>query len=128
MLTNFLGACDVADFQPRRFLLQTGAKHYGLHLGPNLIPQFETDPRVEYEPNFYYYEEDALWKYCSSHGVEWNVARPSFIIGAVGDNLLNHLYGIAVYAAVQAHLKQPLKFPASVQMWDCIVDQVSSDV
>lgn len=126
MLVNFLKACDFAGFKPRRFMLQTGAKNYGLHLGPNLIPQFENDPRVGGEPNFYYPQEDALKEYCSKRNVGWNVARPSFILGAVGDNLLNHLYGLAIYASVQGHLKRPLQFPASLQMWDMIFDQSSA--
>lgn len=31
-----------------------GAKNYGVHLGPSKVPQEESDPRVELEPNFYY--------------------------------------------------------------------------
>ena len=44
--------------------------------------------------------------------------RPSYIIGAVRDNLLSHMVGIAVYAAVQAHIKQPLAVPDDYVAWD----------
>lgn len=48
----------------------------------------------------------------------WNVVRPSYIIGAVRDNLLNHMVGFAIYASVQAHLQQPLEFPGDYLAWD----------
>lgn len=44
--------------------------------------------------------------------------RPSYIIGAVRDNQLNYMFGFAVYAAVSARLKQPLKFPGDYLAWD----------
>lgn len=46
------------------------------------------------------------------------MVRPSYIIGAVRDNLLNHMVGLAVYASVCAHLKQPLAFPGDYMAWD----------
>lgn len=44
--------------------------------------------------------------------------RPSYIIGAVRDNLLNHMVGLAAYCAVQAHLGQPIAFPGDYVAWD----------
>ena len=103
--------------KPKRFFLQTGGKHYGVHLGPVLTPTFETDPRPTIENNFYYHQQDRLAEWCLKKGVQWNVARPSIIDGAVHDSALNYLVGIAVYAAVQAHLGQPLYFPATIHEW-----------
>jgi nucleoside-diphosphate-sugar epimerase len=108
----------ISQLTPKRFLLQTGAKHYGFHMGPATSPSFESDARVTLEPNFYYPQEDLLWAYCEEVGAKWNVVRPSYIIGAVRDNLLNHMIGILVYASVQAHLKQPLAFPGDYIAWD----------
>ncbi|KAL4928355.1 SDR family oxidoreductase [Aspergillus undulatus] len=120
LLINFLGALNHASLHPKRFLLQTGAKHYGFHIGPATNPSFETDPRVTIESNFYYAQEDALASYCAATGgkVSWNVIRPSYIIGAVRDGALNHMVGLAIYAAVQAHLNQPLYFPGDYVSWD----------
>ena len=98
--------------------MQTGAKHYGFHIGPATNPSFESDPRILLENNFYYPQEDHLAKYCLDTGAQWNVVRPSYIIGAVRDNLLNHMVGIGVYAAVQAKLNQPVKFPGDYIAWD----------
>ena len=118
MLNNFLGALEQANLHPKRFLIQTGAKHYGFHIGPSTNPSFETDRRVSLEPNFYYPQEDALAAYCAARGVGWNVVRPSYIIGAVRDGALNHMIGLAIYAAIQAHLNQPLYFPGDYIAWD----------
>ena len=95
-------------------MLQTGAKHYGIHLGPALAPQHESDPRVELEPNFYYPQEDLLLDYCKETGVEWNVVRPSSILGAVKDAAMNLAYPLAVFCAVSAHLGRPLAYPGSL--------------
>lgn len=90
----------------------------GFHISPATSPSFETDPRITIENNFYYPQEDILAKYCKENGLAWNVVRPSYIIGAVRDNMLNHMNGFAVYASVQAHLKQPLVFPGDYVAWD----------
>ncbi|KAL5001184.1 hypothetical protein BDV10DRAFT_192384 [Aspergillus recurvatus] len=118
LLKNFLGALQQAKLRPKRFLLQTGAKQYGFHIGPATNPSFETDPRVSLESNFYYPQEDALASYCAATGVGWNVVRPSYIIGAVRDGALNHMIGLAIYASIQAHLNQPLYFPGDYVAWD----------
>lgn len=118
LLVNFTNGLKDAGLKPKRVLLQTGAKHYGFHIGPATNPSFETDPRVTLENNFYYPQEDSLAAYCKEAGAQWNVVRPSYIIGAVRDNLLNHMVGFAVYGAVQAHLKQPVSFPGDYLAWD----------
>lgn len=118
LIDNFLKSLILAALVPTRFLLQTGAKHYGFHIGPATSPSFETDSRVSLENNFYYPQEDLLFAYCKEVGAKWNVIRPSYIIGAVRDNLLNHMVGIAIYCAIQAHLKQPLHFPGDYIAWD----------
>jgi nucleoside-diphosphate-sugar epimerase len=118
LLDNFLGGLKLAELVPKRFLLQTGAKHYGFHIGPATSPSFESDPRITLENNFYYPQEDLLSAYCKETGAKWNVVRPSYIIGAVRDNLLNHMVAISVYGAVQAYLKQPLAFPGDFIAWD----------
>ncbi|KAH6699958.1 hypothetical protein BKA64DRAFT_714247 [Cadophora sp. MPI-SDFR-AT-0126] len=117
LLHNFLGGLTIAGVKPRRFFLQTGGKHYGVHLGPVLTPTTESDPRVTLEENFYYRQQDMLSDWCKTSNVRWNVARPSIVDGAVQGSSLNYLVGLAVYAAVEAHLGRPLRFPASIDEW-----------
>lgn len=107
-------------------MLQTGAKNYGSHLGSSKSPQVESDPRVTLEPNFYYDQEDLLFQFCKETGVEWNVVRPSFMIGAARDAAMNLAYGLGVFAAVHAHLGEPLIFPGNIASFDVIRDLSSS--
>ncbi|CAK1357288.1 hypotheticalsprotein [Cercospora beticola] len=118
LISNFIEGLKLAGLTPKRFVLQTGAKHYGFHIGPATTPSFETDPRVTLESNFYYPQEDALDRYATEAGLGWNVFRPSYIIGAVRENQLNYLVGFIVYGAVTAHLKQTLRFPADYAAFD----------
>lgn len=117
LLSNFLSALQQASITPKRFMLQTGAKKYGIHLGPTKLPQEETDPRVELEPNFYYPQEDLLFEYSKATGCGWNIAMPGPITGAVPDAAMNYAYPLAVYASVSARLGEPLEFPGDAASW-----------
>ena len=99
-------------------MLQTGAKNYGIHLGPAAVPQEETAPRVTLEPNFYYAQEDFLWSFCKTHSIDWNVCMPSGILGAVPDAAMNLVFPLGVYASVQKHLGEKLEFPCDLQAWE----------
>lgn len=117
LVSNFLEAMKVASIQPKRFMLQTGAKNYGGHLGPTKLPQEESDPRVTLEPNFYYPQEDIVAKYCKETGCGWNVCMPGPILGAVPDAAMNAAFPLAVYCAVCKKLGQPLEFPGDINSW-----------
>lgn len=101
-------------------MLQTGAKHYGVHLGPTLAPQIESDPRIDLEPNFYYPQEDALFKYCKETGTSWNIVMPASILGAVKDAAMNAVFPIGVFATVHAHLGKPMVFPGDMASYQVI--------
>ncbi|EXJ76531.1 uncharacterized protein A1O5_01039 [Cladophialophora psammophila CBS 110553] len=126
LLENFLSALVLAQIKPKRFMLQTGAKNYGVHLGPTKLPQEESDPRVELEPNFYYPQEDALFKYCREQGVGWNILMPGPILGAVPDAAMNAAFPLAVYATVCRHMHTPLEFPADAVSWQAYCSMSSS--
>jgi hypothetical protein len=126
LLGNFLAALVQAEIRPQRFMLQTGAKNYGVHLGPTKVPQEETDPRVELEPNFYYPQEDSLFAYGKQEGVGWNICMPGPILGAVPDAAMNAAFPLAVYAAVSKHLGVPLQFTADVASWQMYQSMSSS--
>ncbi|KAF4782571.1 NAD dependent epimerase/dehydratase [Colletotrichum scovillei] len=117
LLQNFLGGLEKSAIRPKRIVLQTGAKNYGGHIGQAISPFVESAKRVTSEPNFYYPQEDALFDHCARTGAQWNVIRPSWIIGAVESAQMNAFYGLGVYAAVQAHLGRPLEFPGTMAAW-----------
>jgi hypothetical protein len=99
-------------------MLQTGAKNYGIHLGPAENPQEETAPRVTLEPNFYYPQEDFLWDFCKKHSIDWNVCMPAGILGAVPDAAMNLVFPLGVYASVQKHLGEKLEYPTDLNSWE----------
>lgn len=126
LLANFLGALPLANIKPERILLQTGAKYYGLHLGPTSMPMEENDARHGIEGNFYFPQEDLLAEFCKKNNASWVVTRPCFILGAVESASMNIVWPLAVYAAVQAHMGQPVEFPGNEAAWDAIKQQSSS--
>ncbi len=118
LLDNFLGALSQAKITPKRFLLQTGAKNYGIHLGRARTPAIESDPQpVHLEPNFYYPQEKSLFAFCKANNTSWNVIRPAWILGAVNNAQMNALHPFAIYAAVQAQKGEPLYFPGDWATW-----------
>lgn len=118
LLSNFLESLALSKSLPKRILLQLGAKYYGIHLGPAAVPQEETDPRVNLEPNFYYAQEDCLRNFTEKHGIGWNTTRPSWVPGAVPDAAMNVCLPLAIYAAVQKHVGKPLEYPADLAAWE----------
>ena len=117
MLSNILEALKIAGKIPKRFILQTGGKHCGVHLGPTLNPMEESDPRYTKEPNFYFPQEDVLWKWCAENKVEWNVTRPGFMIGAVPEAAMCIALALALYAAVQKEMGRAIEFYGGGAAW-----------
>ncbi|KIY02028.1 uncharacterized protein Z520_02166 [Fonsecaea multimorphosa CBS 102226] len=126
LLSNFLGALPLANIFPKRILLQTGAKYYGLHLGPTATPMEEDDARHGIEENFYFPQEDLLEDFCKKNNSSWVVTRPCWILGAVESAAMNVLWPLSIYASVQAHLGLPLEFPGDVTAWEAVKHQSMS--
>ena len=118
LLTNFLEALPLASIEPKRFLLQAGAKYYGLHLGPTATPMVESVPRHGIEQNFYFPQMDALAEYSKANSSSWVVTSPAFIWGATESAAMTLAYPLAVYASIQHHLGRPLEFPGDISAWE----------
>lgn len=82
------------------------------------MPMEEEDPRFLAQPNFYFNQEDLLFKWAKDNNTEWNVTRPGFIIGAVSEAAMNLAWILALYAAIQKELGQPLNFPGDIGAWE----------
>ncbi|KAL4905958.1 hypothetical protein BDW74DRAFT_177651 [Aspergillus multicolor] len=108
MLRDFVLAMQGSGM--KRLVLQTGAKQYGVHIGPTSLPSKETDPRVETLPNFYHQQEDILKELGPKQGFDWVVVRPALIVGAVKGNFMNIAIAIGVYIAVSRELHDPIAF------------------
>ena len=117
VLTNFIEALPLASAVPKRIFIQFGQKWYGVHLGATDIPDEESDPRIDLEPNLYYTQHDILAAFCAKYSIGWTCAFPSFIIGAALDSSQSLLFPLLVYASVQKYLGRPLKYPSDVAAW-----------
>jgi nucleoside-diphosphate-sugar epimerase len=118
MLSNFLGSLPLGNIKPQRFLLQTGGKHYGTHIGRARTPCLESDPAPRHlGPNFYYVQEDLLFDFCAKNDIGWNVIRPPWIIGATKSAQMSAFYPLAIYAAVAAERDLPLVFNGTWSAW-----------
>jgi hypothetical protein len=129
LLKNFLDALSIAGIIPTRFLLQTGGKHYAVHLGPTAMPMTEDTPALRVpHSNFYFPQEDTLSAWATKHKTHWTVTRPGFIIGANENAQINISYALALYAAIQRELGQKLEFPADLQAWDQLKDNTYAGI
>ncbi|KNG51467.1 nad dependent epimerase dehydratase [Stemphylium lycopersici] len=116
---NFLASLPLAGLKPKRILLQTGGKNYGVHIGRTRTPLVESDPQPKHlNPNFYYEQEDLLHRFCKEHPeTAWNIVMPAAIIGATQYASMNAFLCFGAYAAVQAHKGEPLQFSGSLHEW-----------
>lgn len=119
MFQNLLDALPLADTVPRRILLQTGGKNYGVHIGRVRTPLVESDPQPRHiADNFYYHQEDAMRLFCEKFpGTSWNVVRPFAIIGSAPSSPINTFMCFAVYAIVQAQKGEPIRFGGDLDAW-----------
>ena len=110
--------------------LLTGGKHYGMHLGPALYPQYSSHfvedetPRAP-GPNWYYDVED----YIESHQPTWTwtTFRPSFIIGYARNAPYNFGTTVAVYASLRKARGEPLTFFGDTEAGQIQWDVSSAD-
>lgn len=118
LLRNFLDSLELADIKPSRFVLQTGGKNYGMHIGRVRTPLVESEPQPRHlQTNFYYSQEDLLKSFCEQNGTAWNIIRAAFIIGASSHASMNTFYPFAVYAIVQARKGEPIAFGGDREQW-----------
>ncbi|CAJ0554475.1 Ff.00g129880.m01.CDS01 [Fusarium sp. VM40] len=119
MFDNFITGLELANIEPKRILLQTGGKNYGMHIGRVRTPVVESDPQPRHlQTNFYYAQQDRLLKFCDNHpNTKWNMIFPCGIIGTATNAQINTFYGFGAYAAIQAHKKEPLRFGGNFDSW-----------
>jgi hypothetical protein len=121
MLQNFLDALALNGVQLKRVLLVTGAKQYGVHLGPVKCPLTESDPWVEgpgRPPNFYYTQQRILYAAAAEHHFDWLVTYPNDVIGVARGNFMNLSAALAIYAAVTKELGGELAYPGSEHFYN----------
>lgn len=127
MVRNLLDALAPAK-SVRHVALVTGLKHY---LGPfeayaksGTLPDTplrESQPRLPLE-NFYYAQEDEVYRAAERDRFTWTIHRPHTIIGLAVGNAMNLGTTLAVYATICKETGRPFQFPGSEAQWKGLSD------
>jgi nucleoside-diphosphate-sugar epimerase len=117
-LKNFLDSLQWAGIKPKRILLQTGGKDYGVHMGHVRTPLIGSDPGPKHPGPKFYYNQDLLMRFCNVHPeTDWNIVMPAAVIDTRNHASMTTALPWGVYAAVQAHKKEPLRFSGDMVAW-----------
>ncbi|AZA83609.1 NAD-dependent dehydratase [Chryseobacterium lactis] len=114
--------------------LVTGLKHY---LGPfeayvkeGILPETpvrEEHPRLSL-PNFYYAQEDEVYKASERDGFTWSIHRPHTVVGYAVGNLMNIGTTLAVYASISKETARKFIWPGSEAQWNGISDVTDAKI
>ncbi|REC49978.1 SDR family oxidoreductase [Chryseobacterium pennipullorum] len=114
--------------------LVTGLKHY---LGPfeayakaGVLPETpvrEEHPRLSL-PNFYYAQEDEVYKASERDGFTWSIHRPHTVVGHAVGNLMNIATTLAVYATICKEAGRKFTWPGSEAQWNGISDVTDAGI
>lgn len=130
MVRNVLDAVSDAK-TVEHVALVTGLKHY---MGPfeaygkGFVPPTpfrEEQPRLDVE-NFYYAQEDEVFKASARDGYGWSVHRPHTIVGYAVGNAMNIGTTLALYATICKELRKPMLFPGSSVQWRGLTDMTDA--
>ena len=89
-----------------------GSKYYGHQLGPVTVPMSEEAPRAP-GVNFYFEQEDFLCGRSRGRNWSYSTSRPHAFCDPSVDHPRSIGLVIAVYAAIQRELREPLNFPGN---------------
>lgn len=117
MLRNLVEALDAQAPALAHVNLVHGTKYYGHHLGPIPVPAVEEDPRGP-GPNFYFGQEDFMRSRAARARWTWTIARPHTFCDPEGGHPRAIALIIAVLAAIQRELGEPLFFPGSAKAFE----------
>ena len=119
LFENFLKALLKVAPGLENVTLQTGGKHYNVHLGPVPSPAREEEPRRTASiDNFYFPQEDALIAAQKGQQWTWNVIRPEAIIGhTLKPNGMNSALTFALFFIVSKELGDEAKMPTNQIYW-----------
>jgi len=116
MLANLLDAVTRGGAPLQHVNLVHGTKYYG-HPGPIPFPVTEETPRGAH-PTFYFAQEDLVRERAAEDGWTWSIARPHIFCDPAIDHPRSIGLVIAVYAAIQHALGEPLFFPGSERSFE----------
>lgn len=125
MLANTLAALGRTATLEHAVLV-TGLKHYlgpfeSYGSAPADTPFRESQERLSFQ-NFYYEQEDILFRAAAAGGFTWSVHRPHTMIGWALGNAMNMGVTLALYGSICRATGEPFVFPGSTQQYGGITD------
>ena len=125
LLKNAVEGLEAVGAPLQHVTLITGAKYYGVHLGPSPAPAAETEPR-HVGPNFYYDQEDYL-RSRRDAAWRWTHLVPTHLTGFATGNPMNLALSVAVYASLARAAGLRLDFPGSAAAFGAMTQVVDAE-
>jgi nucleoside-diphosphate-sugar epimerase len=125
LLVNVVEGLEAVGAPLRHVTLITGAKYYGVHLGPSPAPATETEPR-HLGPNFYYAQEDSL-RSRDAAAWRWTHLIPTHLTGFAAGNPMNLALSVAVYASLVREAGLRLDFPGTAAAFGAMTQVVGAE-
>ena len=125
LLVNAVEGLEAVGAPLRHVTLITGAKYYGVHLGPSATPSAETEPR-HVGPNFYYVQEDYLRSRADA-AWRWTNLVPTHLTGFATGNPMNLALSVAVYASLVRAAGLRLDFPGTAAAFGAMTQVVDAE-
>jgi nucleoside-diphosphate-sugar epimerase len=125
LLVNAVEGLEAVGAPLQHVTLITGAKYYGVHLGPSAAPATEKEPR-HLGPNFYYAQED----YLRSRGDatwRWTHLIPTHLTGFATGNPMNLALSVAVYVSLVREAGLRLDFPGTAAAFGAMTQVVDAE-
>jgi nucleoside-diphosphate-sugar epimerase len=133
-IKNVLDALQEIDAPVRVFVLGTGGKHYGMHLGPSLWPgyssPFQEDKAKAPGPLSYFDMQAFVRQRAAEDGFTWNEVRPTFIIGLAPElSPSTQSFGIALatYASILKAQGKQLRYPGTDACYNAMINLNTSE-
>lgn len=131
---NVLDALTAIDAPLQVFVLGTGGKHYGMHLGPSVWPEYSSpffeDITQCPGPLSYFDAQDFIRARASEDGFAWNEVRPTFIIGLCPElSEATQSFGIALatYAMLLKAQGMKLMYPGTEGSYKAMINLCTSE-
>ncbi len=131
---NVLDALKETGAPLKVFMLGTGGKHYGMHLGPAMWADYST-PFYEDKtkcpgPLSYFEAQEFIHKRAKEDGFTWNEVRPTFIIGLCPElSEATQSFGIALatYATIMKAQGKKLMYPGTEGSYEALINLSTSE-
>ena len=131
---NVLDALKESKGLPKVFVLGTGGKHYGMHLGPSLWADYSSpfyeDTTKGPGPLSYFDAQDFIQRRAAADGFTWNEVRPTFIIGLCSELTdATQSFGIALatYALILKAQGKKLMYPGTDGSYHAMINLTTSE-